>query len=139
MSIIESLRSFFLSCPYLKDGRLNIDFLGHKACEYTIDGVPADIIVKRYLDGATVRQYEFVFASREEYGFDVLQAIANSSFYENVAAWLEQQSDLGILPKLKDGQQAIKIEALSSGYLYQGSENTARYQIQCRLLYNQSY
>ena len=39
---------------------------------------------------------------------------------------------------LGDGLEAIGIEAESSGYLYDSAKNTARYQIQCRLIYHKS-
>ena len=29
-SIIESIRTFFLTCPFLHDGRVNVDYLGEE-------------------------------------------------------------------------------------------------------------
>lgn len=137
MSIVESVRSYIMTCPLLKDGCFHVDYLGHEPCEYTIDGVPAAIIIKRYVDGATLRQYEFVFASREEYNISVIENMVNSAFYEEFAAWLERQTKSHNLPYLGEGKLAQKIEALSSGYLFQTGPSTARYQIQCRLVYYQ--
>lgn len=139
MNIIQSLRDFFMECPYLKEGRFNIDFLGPGPCEYTIDAVPTSPVIRQYSDGGSLRQFVFVFASREEYGLDVLQSIDNSAFYEDLQAWVEEQSARRILPELGPGRTAQGIEVLSSAYLYQGGPNTARYQIQCRLVYYQDY
>ena len=36
---------------------------------------------------------------------------------------------------LEDGKRPIKIESLTSGYLFSATEDSARYQIQCRLVY----
>lgn len=80
MSIIESIRTFIRTCPLLKDGRLNVDYLGNKPTEYTIDGVPTSTVIKRYTDGAALKQYAFIFGSREYYGEDTLKNIENSSF-----------------------------------------------------------
>jgi hypothetical protein len=35
-SIIESIRTFFLTCPFLHDGRVNVDYLGEEM-SYSID------------------------------------------------------------------------------------------------------
>lgn len=135
--MIDSIRIFLKSCPYLKNGRINVDYLGPDAVRYTIDAVPAAPIVKSYAGGDSLRQFVFVFASREFYGQEVLQNIENNGFYESFAAWLEEQTNNGNLPQLSDGKTAQSIEALSTGYLYDGDTDNARYQIQCRLLYHQ--
>lgn len=137
MNIAESVRTYLSGCPLLKDGKLNVDFLGDKAGEYTIEPMPVRQIVKRYTDGASVRQYLFIFGSREYWGDDTRQNMANSGFYEDFSSWLEQQSDAGNLPNMGAGKEARRIEALSTGYLFDETANTARYQIQCRLTYYQ--
>ena len=63
--------------------------------------------------------------------------LANSGFYENLAAWLEQQTRTGNLPVLPDGKEAQKIEAQSTGYLFTTGPDVGKYQIQCRLQYYQ--
>lgn len=140
MSVIESIRSFIAKCPYLKDGRLNVDYLGDEPTEYTVDAEPTTTVVKRYTDGGTVRHLSFVFASREYFGTDTLQALENHAFYEKFAAWLEEKDKTGELPALGEGRKALSVEALSTGYLFESaaSEN-ARYQIQCNLTYYEDF
>jgi len=134
--IIEKIREYFLSCPILDEyARLNIDFLGVEPTQYTIEGQPVDPVIQKYVDGGILKQYVFVFGSREYYGADVLQNIENSGFYERFSNWLDEQSEKGNLPKLEGGKKALKIEALTTGYLFNASEDNARYQIQCRLIY----
>lgn len=134
--IIESLRDYFMNCPILVElARLNVDYLGVEPTNYTIDGVPIDTTVKKYTDGAKVKQYAFVFASREFYGSDVIQNIENSGFYEKLTEWLEEQTKSKKLPELSGNKEALKIETTTSGYLFQTSEDSARYQLQGRLLY----
>ena len=129
-SIIDALEKYFIGCELLKDGALRVDYLGEKPVEYTIEVLPCDPVVKRYLGGSTVRQYLFAFGSREFYSQERLQNIQNSAFYE-----LETRSMSGILPELPDGMEAQQLEVVSSGYLFDGSMTNARYQIQLRLLY----
>lgn len=134
-SIIDALEKYFIGCELLKDGALRVDYLGEKPVEYTIEVLPCDPVVKRYLGGSTVRQYLFAFGSRELYSQERLQNIQNSAFYERLADWVETKSMSGVLPELPDGMEAQQLEVVSSGYLFDGSMTNARYQIQLRLLY----
>jgi hypothetical protein len=134
-SIINALEKYFIGCELLKDGALRVDYLGEKPVEYTIEVLPCDPVVKRYLGGSTVRQYLFAFGSREFYSQERLQNIQNSAFYERLADWVETRSMSGVLPELPDGMEAQQLEVVSSGYLFDGSMTNARYQIQLRLLY----
>lgn len=134
-SIIDALEKYFIGCELLKDGALRVDYLGEKPVEYTIEVLPCDPVVKRYLGGSTVRQYLFAFGSREFYSQERLQNIQNSAFYELLADWVETRSLSGILPELPDGMEAQQLEVVSSGYLFDGSMTNARYQIQLKLLY----
>lgn len=139
MTIVESVKDFILTCPLLDDlKRLNIDFLPEDPDTYSIEGIPAPEIIKTYLDGSTERQFVFVFAARLFYSEEVRNNIENSGFYEQFAEWLEEQTEADNLPQLSGGKTASKIEAMSSGYLYDiaGDLTNARYQIQCRLIYD---
>lgn len=137
MSIVNSLYEYFKNCPLLGDNKINVDYLPERAREYTIDVITGDPIVKRYARGAALKQYLFAFGSRESYGPDTLQNIDNSGFYEDFAGWLDEQTKAKNFPVLSTGQTPRKIEAQSTGYLFGADPETARYQIQCRLIYYQ--
>ncbi|MCI1955367.1 MAG: hypothetical protein LKJ21_03200 [Oscillospiraceae bacterium] len=137
MAIIQSLYDYFKACPLLGDGKINVDYLPEKTREYTIDAITGDPYIKRYARGAAMKQYLFAFGNREFYGPDVLQNIANSGFYEDFSDWLEQQTKARNFPALGPGKTPRKIEAQSTGYLFGASPDSARYQIQCRLIYYQ--
>ena len=135
MHIIESIRNFIAKCPLLKDGcLLNVDRLGDTEIEYTVDGEMTSPILKKYVDGSSLRQFNFIFASREKYGSDTLQNIANSGFYEDFADWIETQSDSGNLPELDEFRIPQYIEVLSGGYVFDTNDSTARYQIQLKFV-----
>lgn len=134
--IINKVREYFLECPLIGwDKQVHVDYLGVEEVEYTIDSVPVEPVLKMYADGGALKQFVFVFGSREYYGSDVLQNMENSGFYERFSNWLEEQSNSGALPKLSGNKVARKIEATTQGYLFDSSEAMARYQIQCRLTY----
>ena len=49
-NLINSIRSFILTCPFLEGGRVNVDYIG-EGMEYSIDPLPCDPIIQRYTDG----------------------------------------------------------------------------------------
>lgn len=137
--IIDSLRKYIRTCPdldtYNNAIRVNVNYLDSKTDTYSIEEVPITPILKTYVNGDTVRQYAFIFASREPYGSDVLQNIDNSGFYEKFADWIETQNDNSNLPAMDNGLEALSIEVTSTGYAFAVTEDTARYQIQLSLKY----
>ena len=137
MSGIEAIRTYLRTCPLLEDEKINVDFLGEKAGSYTVDIVPSKETVTKYVDGSSRRQLEFVIASRADWGEEFRQNVENIDFFEQLSAWLETQSNAGSLPVLDAGKTAQKVEALTGGYALEAETNTARYQIQCRLIYYQ--
>ena len=139
MKIIESVKNFILTCPFLAElAKVNVDFLPESPDTYSIEEVPTNSVIRTYLDGTQERQYVFVFASRLYYSDEVKNNIENSGFYEDFSDWLDEQTKNGNLPVMREGLTPSKIEAMSSGYLFDisGDLSNARYQIQCRLIYD---
>ncbi len=136
-TIAESVRDYIMDYPELKDGCLLVDFLGDKAVEYTIEPVPCDPVMKKYVDGSCVKQFLFIFASREYFSADVNTCLDNLGFYEHFEAWIKQQNAEGILPQPGGGREPVSIEVLTSGYAFSAEEDTARYQIQLRFTYEE--
>ena len=138
MKIIESVKNFILTCPCLAELAVYVDFLPESTDTYSIEEVPVNSVLKTYLDGSQERQFVFVFASRLYYSDETRNNIENSGFYEDFSDWLDEQTKAGNLPVMRDGLTPTKIEAISSGYLFDvsGDLSNARYQIQCRLIYD---
>lgn len=137
--IIKALRDYISQCPYLYEFNkgINIDYLDNNSTTYSIEEVPCEPIIKRYINGDTKRQYDFIFASRESYGADVFQNIENSGFYEDFSNWIEEQSVKGNLPSLEGNRESLEIKVSTTGYAFQTDDNSARYQIQLKLIYFQ--
>lgn len=138
MAIIEAVREYIMTCPLLEDlARINVEFLPEDTSTYSIESVPTQTIISTCIDGSTTRQFVFVFASRLSYTEELKNNIENSGFYEAFENWLEENSENGVFPTLAEGLTPTKIEAMSSGYLFDisGDLSNARYQIQCRLIY----
>ncbi|NFF80382.1 chloramphenicol resistance protein [Clostridium botulinum] len=138
--IIEGLRKYMLNCPCLDlfnniVKKVNVNYLDSNIDTYSIEEVPCEPILKKYLDGSSLRQYLFVFTSREPYSSNEVQNIENSGFYEKFADWIEIQNDNEVFPILGENMECTEIKVGSSGYAFAVSEDTAQYQIQLRLKY----
>lgn len=139
MTIVESVKNFILKCPYLDDlKQVNVDFLPDNPNTYSIEEIPVQPVIRAFVDGSSERQFVFVFASRLFYSEEIRNNIDNSGFFENFQNWLEECTENDSFPEMADGLTPYKIEAQSSGYLFDisGDLRKARYQIQCRLLYD---
>lgn len=135
-NLIDSIREFILTCPFLQDGRVNVDYIGEKM-GYSIDPLPCNPVIQKYMDGGAKKQFQFAFTSQEEYDQDSRINIENSGFFQAFDEWLEKQDFNGNFPKLEKGKIPISLETLSSGYLYDVDEVRARYRIEGRLIYEQ--
>ena len=135
-NLIDSIRKFILTCPFLQDGRVNVDYIGEKM-GYSIDPLPCDPIVQKYTDGGAKKQFQFAFTSQEEYDQDSRINIENSGFFQAFDEWLEKQSFSGNFPEVEEGKFPVLMETLNSGYLYDVNGINAKYRIECRLIYAQ--
>ena len=138
MTIIDGVRAWLKTYEGLADGRLSVDFLLEAAKSYSVDTVPTTEIVKRYLDGSSIRQFLFCVSSREFYSDNIAQNVDNQTFYEGLAAWLERKSKLRQFPDIGTDRTVRSIEISSTAYPFVVDEHgTARYQLQLKLTYFQ--
>lgn len=137
MKIIEAVRKYIseLDCMKVFDNAININYLADETDSFSIEEIPVNPIVKKYVDGSSIRQFQFVFCSREPYGAEILQNIENSSFYEDFAEEIEKKNNKGVLPLLTENLEARSIEVLSNAYTVSVTEDTALYQINLNLKY----
>lgn len=137
--IIKSLRDYMRKLKCLETFnnaiRINVNYLEPNTDTYSIEEVPIEPIVKKYVNGDSIRQYAFIFTSREPYGVDVLQNIDNSGFYEKLADEIEENNNKDILPLLDNGLEPLEIKVTSTGYAFAVTEDTAQFQIQLKLKY----
>ena len=134
--IIESVREYIqnLSCLSTFNNAINVNYLSDDDNSFSLEEVPCNPIIKKYVDGSSLRQYQFIFTSKEPYSEEILQNIDNSSFYEDFANEIEEKNNKGDLPLL-DNLEARSIEVTSSPYCVRVTEDKAIYQINLNLIY----
>ncbi len=131
--MIEKIREYLIENNVIdEEYRINVDFLGEEPTEFAIVPIPINPILEQYVDGSSLRQYQFQLISCNYYSADIMQNMANSSFYEKLYDLIEKNNDLGILPNI-DGVESI--ECLNNGAILDAGTNTARYSIQIKVTY----
>lgn len=137
MTVMQCVQKWLKSYSGLS-GRLDVDFLPEDVETYSVDTIPCEEIIKRYLDGSTVKQFQFAVSSRRFYEQNIKENLSNLQFFEDLTAWVEKQTRARNLPVMDKGRTAQKIIVTSSAYPFIVSEDgKARYQIQMRLEYYQ--
>ena len=137
-NVIEYIRDVIKTCSLLEEGkRVNIDYIG-ESMSYSIDALPCDPVIKEYVDGGQMKQFQFAFTSKEEYDEDARVNIENSGFFEKFEEWLNKLGNWkNPLPVMENKKSPIGFETLNKGYLYDVNEHLAKYRIECRFIYNQ--
>ena len=137
--IIESIRNFIrtMECLEMFNNaiKVNVNYLEPNIDTYSIEEMPIEPVLKTYVNGDSIRQYAFIFTSREPYSSDVLQNIDNSGFYEKFADEIETKNNNEEFPLTESNIEVMEIKVTSTGYAFAVSEDTAQYQINLRLKY----
>lgn len=134
MSIIDELRIFFMSCPFLGVSEhgfvmVGIDHLAAQEVNYSIESMGGSVWKQRFLGAnAGIKQLNFVFASMERYSPEYLNNIINLEFYDNLNNWIETTKPP--IPMIRIELTRPQLQFINEG------EDLARYQIIGTLLYN---
>lgn len=138
----ESLRNWFRKCPEIsRSNRFRADYLAEGPTEYAIMSVPStlkyheNILGEEVLDDDQVQN--FIFASKEVYGADVQQNLANLAFYQSIVNWIIDRNNAKDFPEW-DGGRIRSILPTLTAYPAQVGSNVAKYQIQLRINYRRN-
>lgn len=138
-SIVEAIKQYFDECPLIKKmgAKTKVEFLKDDTRSFSIETVPGPSVIENYLDGVSERQYRFNLVARFNYSEEARMNIENSRFFEELAAWVEKQSDEERLPELPQGDEAEELNITTTGYLFAVTSDwrIARYQLQLQLVY----
>ena len=129
----EQLRRWFRECPALAEGsRFRMDYLAENPTEYALYAVPSQINYRE-----NVQSINYIFASKESYGADVEQNLANLGFYDEVVMWVLAQNEKRNFPKINEGRIKSIVPTLTA-YPIQTGSDAAKYQIQLKITYRRN-
>lgn len=134
-SKMQLIKEFIETCPYLNNGKIDVDYLKEDVNSYAIVQATTTPIVTRYRGGGSIRQIAFDFVVQAPISSRNIENLANSKFGEDFMEWIEEQDDNRNLPKIPNIQH---IQCTSPSYILQRTNTQATYIIQMNCTYYQA-
>ena len=112
--------------------QINVNFLSNDINNYSLDKIPTDSVVERWITGYELHRDVYSFRSRMNYSADVISNLENIGFYETFEKIIADKNKLRELPDI-EGIQTI--QCLNCGSLNNANTNTAEFDIQIQIEY----
>ena len=136
---ITKLRTYLISIidMLLTDTRysINANMLSADPNNYSLDKIPVDKSVEKWITGDEVHRDVFSFRSRNNYSQDTLNNLINIGFFEIFESIISSNNKQGILPDIQGIQE---IKCLNCGSMNNASTNTAEFDIQIEIDYKEA-
>ena len=134
-SKMELIKEFIETCPYLSNGKIDVDYLKGDINSYAIVQAPTTPVLTKYKGGGSIRQIAFDFVVQAPISSKNIENLVNSKFGEDFINWIEEQDDNRNLPKIPNVQH---IQCTSPSYILQRKNTQATYIIQMNCTYYQA-
>ena len=113
--------------------QINVNMLSNDINNYSLDKVPTNSTVEKWITGLEIHRDVYIFRSRMAYSQDVINNLSNIGFFEIFESIINNKNKDGELPEI-EGIESI--ECLSCGTLNNAGTNTCEFQIQLQITYN---
>mgnify|MGYP004732140501 FL=1 len=123
----DAVRDWLLQCPSIP--KLGFNFA--EAADEATYIVPADTLLRSYIDGAQERTYAFQLVRFLPIDFETADNIDMQEEMDALADWVSEQNDAGNLPVFPKGCIVQEVEVLDTEapYATPVDENLAKYMI----------
>ena len=111
---------------------INADMLSNDINNYSIDKIPVETEIERWIIGPTIRRDVFSFRSRVAYSQDTINNLENIGFFEKFENIIKSNNEKGVLPEIDNVE---KIECLNCATLNIAGTKTAEFDIQIQVTY----
>lgn len=136
---ITKLRTYLISIidTLLTDTKysINANMLPADPNNYSLDKIPTDPNVEKWITGDEIHRDVYSFRSRNNYSQDTLNNLINIGFFEVFEKIISSNNKSRILPDI-DGIQELK--CLNCGSMNNASTNTAEFDIQIEIDYKEA-
>lgn len=133
---ISKLRDYLMSVLNIiasdKKNRINANMLSNDVNNYSLDKIPTNSEVEKWIIGIPKKKDIYSFRSRKAYSQDTINNLNNIGFFEKFENIINSNNEEGILPEI-DGIESI--ECLNCGYMNYAGTNTAEFNIQIQITY----
>lgn len=116
------------------DIKINANMLSKNINNYSLDKIPTESTVEKWITGTTIYRDIYSFRSRNEYSIDAINNLKNIGFYEEFEKIISSNNKKGVLPDI-EGIESI--ECLNTGTMVSASTNTAEFDIQIQITYRE--
>ena len=116
-----------------KSKPINVNMLGDGIDNYSLDKIPTESVVTRWISGVEIHRDVYSFRSRKAYSKEVMNNLQNIGFFEEFEEGIKTNNKEVNLP---DIQGIEKIECLNCGTMLSNDNgNTAIFDIQIQITY----
>ena len=112
--------------------QINADMLSNEINNYSLDKMPVEQEVERWITGTQINRDVFSFRSRVAYSQDAINNLNNVGFFEEFEKLIFDNNRQGVLPEI-EGIESI--ECLNCGSLLDAQTNKAIFDIQIQITY----
>lgn len=117
-----------------KNYQINADMLDNDVNNYSLDKIPTQTEVEKWITGLIVHRDVYSFRSRKAYSQDVINNLSNIGFFESFESIIKSNNKKGVLPDI-EGIESI--ECLNCGTMLSSDTNTAEFDIQIQITYRE--
>ena len=115
-----------------KNYEINANMLSKNVNNYSLDKIPTDKTIKKWIIGVKVDKDVYSFKSRKKYSINEIDNLKNIGFFEKFENAIETNNKKGVLP---DIEEVESIECLNCGTMTIAGDNTAIFDIQIQITY----
>ena len=112
--------------------QLNIDMLSNEIGDYSLDKIPTQTQVEKWITGVEIHRDVFSLRSKKAYSQDFVVNLENIGFFEAFENKIKDNNEKGVLPDI-EGIEGI--ECLNCGALNVADTNEAIFDIQIQITY----
>lgn len=113
---------------------LNANNLDNEPNNYSLDKIPMQKTIKKWVIGTKIQRDVYSFRSRTTYSQSTITNLKNMGFFEDFEKAIETNNKNGILP---DIDNIISIECLNCATMNYAETNTAEFDIQIQITYRE--
>ena len=117
-----------------KNFKINANMLSKNVNNYSIDKIPTNSTVEKWVTGVEIHKDVYSFRSRKEYSANEINNLQNIGFFENFESKIKSNNKKGVLPNIKGIQS---IECLNCATMLSADTNTAEFDIQIQITYRE--
>lgn len=114
--------------------QINADMLSNKIGDYSLDKIPTNTEVEKWIIGVAKKKDVYSFRSRKPYQPDAIKNLENIGFFEEFESIIKSNNEEGVLPEINNIES---IECLNCGTLNNVEGTQATFDIQIQITYRE--